>query len=215
MIRSEKKKKLTHERLRELLHYDRATGVWTRLVSTSSRARAGAIAGCIARYRVISIDGCLYCSAPLAWFYVKGEWSKLEIDHNNLDKADDRWENLREATHGENQHNRRLQKNSSTGYIGVSIDLARQCWSVSVKLNGKDHKVRCRGSLAEAAMMRAELAQKLHGDFAHHETIYDERYERYERYKRLQKRMPRPLNKATARKKAGNGARTNKAQAIN
>jgi hypothetical protein len=187
MIRSEKKKKLTHERLRELLHYDKATGVWTRLVSTSSRARAGAIAGSIvpSGYRVIGIDGCIYFSAPLAWFYVKGEWPKLEIDHKNLDKADDRWENLREATHGENQRNKRLQKNSSTGYIGVAIDRARQCWSVMVKLNGKKHKVRCRGSLAEAAMMRAELAQKLHGEFAHRETIYDECYER------LQKRTRR------------------------
>jgi hypothetical protein len=56
-------------------------------------------------YCRIGIDGCLYRSSRLAVLYMTGEWPKAEIDHVNCNKADDRWENLREATHAQNQRN--------------------------------------------------------------------------------------------------------------
>lgn len=40
---------------------------------------------------------------------VTGEWPNNEVDHRNGCKSDNRWENLRQATHSENGHNRALR----------------------------------------------------------------------------------------------------------
>ena len=61
-----KQDKLTVERLRERLHYDAGTGVFTRRVG-SGHARAGDMAGSVHRtgYVRISIDGGeVYCPSP-------------------------------------------------------------------------------------------------------------------------------------------------------
>jgi Demerecviridae HNH endonuclease len=59
---------LTAERLRELLHYNPDTGVFTRLVSVNNYyARAGDVAGCIRDgYLSISVDGRGYQAHRLA-----------------------------------------------------------------------------------------------------------------------------------------------------
>jgi hypothetical protein len=56
--------------------------------------------------RQISIDNLTYLASRLAWLYMTGRWPKEEIDHIDRDKGNDRWENLREATHQQNQLNR-------------------------------------------------------------------------------------------------------------
>jgi hypothetical protein len=45
---------------------------------------------------------------------------KMVIDHANQDGLDNRLENLRCCTHTQNCHNRRIGKNSSSQYVGVS-----------------------------------------------------------------------------------------------
>lgn len=101
---------LTSDYLRHLLHYDPLTGVWT-WINPNPRARnirSGDRAGTVrfdGRWQ-ISIAGKIYLSARLAWLYMTSEWPSEEIDHKNRIKGDDRWENLREASHSENQYNR-------------------------------------------------------------------------------------------------------------
>lgn len=49
-----------------------------------------------------------------------GEWPPEEVDHRDLDKSNDRWENLRLGDHGQNQSNSRARKHNITGVKGVS-----------------------------------------------------------------------------------------------
>jgi HNH endonuclease len=95
-----KQTKLTAERLRERLHYDAETGVFTRRVG-SSNARAGDVAGSVhsTGYVRISIDGGKYTAHCLAWFYVHGVWPSDQIDHINRNRSDNRIANLRERRH--------------------------------------------------------------------------------------------------------------------
>ena len=82
---------LTQERLKELLHYDEETGLFTRKTRVASRMK-GTISGARHNkgYVQIMIDGDNYLAHRLAWFYVYGEWPKNQIDHINRIKTDNK-----------------------------------------------------------------------------------------------------------------------------
>lgn len=116
---------LTQERLKELLHYDPETGVFTH--HPGSR-RAGVVVGrvhSLGYWRVgigtISNGGATYFAHRLVWLYVHGTWPEGQIDHVNGNRLDNRIANLRDATHSVNQQNmKRAQVNNKTGLLGVS-----------------------------------------------------------------------------------------------
>lgn len=57
----------------------------------------------------------------LAWLLMTGKMPKKLINHIDGDASNNKWENLRQLTVAECQHNRAsAQRNSSTGFTGVS-----------------------------------------------------------------------------------------------
>lgn len=124
------KTNLTAERLREVLHYDPDTGVftWRSDLKTGYNNnallhKAGDIAGCkdnIGRFK-ISIDSCNYYSHRLAWLYIIGEWPTNSIDHINGNNGDNRFCNLRDVLPRINSQNlRKPTKANTSGYLGVT-----------------------------------------------------------------------------------------------
>lgn len=71
------------------------------------------------QYQYIRVLGTRYMAHRLAWLYVYAKWPTSDIDHINRVKHDNRIINLREVTKSENQYNRGLSTNSSTGAKGV------------------------------------------------------------------------------------------------
>ena len=132
---------LTAERLRELFHYDPLTGVFTRLVSTASNARAGDVAGTLMQigYLLIGIQGKSYLAHRLAWLFVHGEWPKDQIDHINRDRTDNRICNLREATIKQNQRNLSKSCNNTSGVPGVHWRSDRAKWWALIESDGQKH----------------------------------------------------------------------------
>ena len=96
---------LTAKRLRKVLSYAPATGIFRWKVSASSRAPVGAIAGAKngRGYRQIRIGGRPYSASRLAWLYMTGKWPNSEISYINGKPSDTRWANLREATSSQNR----------------------------------------------------------------------------------------------------------------
>ncbi|SRR6266446_2339189 len=90
------KKILTQERLKELLHYDPETGVFSWILK---RPAYGGNKKRGHEYVLINdVDGRDYRAARLAHLYMTGEWPKHKMDHINRIKDDNRWENLRDVT---------------------------------------------------------------------------------------------------------------------
>lgn len=123
MAKARYRNRLTAERLRQLLHYDPATGefTWIRVAPSTHNVKVGDRAGCLQHgYVRVRIDGNLIYAHCLAWLWMTGNWPADQIDHRNGNRCDNRWENLREATARLNSQNRRFApKRTSSGFLGV------------------------------------------------------------------------------------------------
>lgn len=131
------KTELTADRLRELLHYDPETGVFTWLVSPIYMNIVGKPAGTITSqgYRAIRVSPYTYRASRLAWLYVHGSWPSKVIDHINGVRDDDRIVNLRDITCAENTHNICTTKStSSSGLLGAFKN--RGVWRARIMVSG-------------------------------------------------------------------------------
>ena len=129
---------LTQEQLKEILHYCPETGIFTRKIKTSHK-KVGQVFGCKGRagYLSSSIDGKVYKSHRLAFLYMTGSFPLEQVDHINQVKHDNRWENLRDVTAGENLKNQSMQRRNTSGCTGVRWDEARQKWNAQISADGK------------------------------------------------------------------------------
>ena len=128
---------LTQTRLRELLHYDPDTGIFTSRTKRG-RFRAGTAMGTLGvKGRIqLHIDHKKHFAHRLAWLYVEGVWPSHEIDHINGVPTDNRISNLREATTKQNGENRGKQRNNTSGYKGVTWSNKSQKWQAQICHNG-------------------------------------------------------------------------------
>lgn len=130
---------LTAERLREALHYEPETGVFTWRTSPGNGLKAGAVAGSSNGngYLQIRVDGVKHRSHRLAWLYMTGVWPASEIDHRNRVKSDNAFSNLRLSTRSLNLQNQTSAlKNNSTGFLGVS-QRRKGVFVARIRLDGK------------------------------------------------------------------------------
>ena len=155
-------------RLKELFDYRPETG---KLIWRVSRVkvRRGGEAGCVSarRYRLCGVDGIYYYSHRLIWRWMTGEDPGLvQIDHRDLNKANNCWENLRLATGTQNQYNRPKTANNRSGYKGVSFKKREGKWEAKIKEGKNRHHLGYFATPEEAHAAYAEAALRLHGDFA-------------------------------------------------
>jgi hypothetical protein len=66
------------------------------------------------------MEGQNYLAHRVLWALETGEWPEGEIDHINQNKRDNRFSNLRDVSRIENSRNKGLNKNNSSGCLGVS-----------------------------------------------------------------------------------------------
>lgn len=111
---------LTQARLKELLHYNPETGVFTWL-SHHWRRSIGKSAGTktATGYIQIDINRKPFYAHRLAWLYVYGEFPKYHIDHINIVRDDNRLANLRACEPLENSWNVKKRSHNKTGFRGV------------------------------------------------------------------------------------------------
>jgi hypothetical protein len=129
---------LTAERLREILCYDRETGVFTWKIWKGGTARANSVAGFRDDFGHIhvNVDGRGYLAHRLAWLHVYGEWPPTELTVDHKRGKSNAIENLRVVTQTVNMQNRHAaQKNNRLGVLGV--DLLKTGYRARIKPPGK------------------------------------------------------------------------------
>lgn len=125
---------ISQEYLKSLIYYDAESGIFTWLKGT----RKGKQAGCSDSYGYIRIviDQKFYKAHRLAWLYVHGNFPKIEIDHKNGIRDDNRIINLRDGSRTCNTQNQIVQrKNSKHKYRGVTIKNGK--WWAKIVANKK------------------------------------------------------------------------------
>lgn len=133
----EKQDALSSKRVRQLLSYNKRSGVFYWKVNTN-RQKIGARAGMKRNDGGIAITVNRFCyqAGRIAWLYVTGAWPKQYIDHKNGIRDDNRWKNLRDVSHMVNQQNQRQpQRGNTSGFLGVHFHAGKYC--ANIRVNGK------------------------------------------------------------------------------
>lgn len=161
---SPKNNLLTQQRLKQLLRYDAMSGNFYWL-----RSHASVKAGCIAgtkittrnRYIVIYVDSTPYKAHRLAWLYVYGVWPKGELDHRNGSRADNRIDNLRDATRTINVQNLNgPRRDNKLGILGVSPTGHK--FKAQIQANKKKISLGTFDTVEEAQLAYAKAKSKFH-----------------------------------------------------
>lgn len=110
---------ITAEEVRRDFHYDPETGVFMRVSGGHGikKRYTGVPLGCPNQKGQLRVGykGRLYRLHRLIWLYMTGMWPAHQIDHINRDPTDNRWCNLREATHAENIWNQTRRDGKQRG----------------------------------------------------------------------------------------------------
>ena len=159
---------ITQRQLKELFHYDKDTGVFTRKIALSRKSYVGEVITTkhIEGYIHTQIRGKQYLAHRLVWLYVHGYLPEY-IDHINHIKDDNRLINLREVTRLENQQNLSIRCDNISGVCGVSWDKFRNRWAARIKHKGKYMYLGRFKDKDEAILVRKE-AERQYGYHTNH-----------------------------------------------
>lgn len=158
-------KALTQAQLREFLHYDPITGVFTWIIAPNKRSARGSVAGSVHKltgYCAIQLCGKRYQAHRLAWFYVTGKWPKTFLDHKDNNRSNNSFSNLREATSQQNCWNR--QYSGKSGLKGVYFD--KDKWRAQITKDGALIHLGRFDDPLEAHEAYCIAAREMRGEFA-------------------------------------------------
>lgn len=137
------KRKLTVERLREVLDCSRALNegafVWRGYKGFKRTDLVGKRAGTDdgKGYTIIKVDQVIYPAHVLVWLHAKGEWPQHEIDHINGEHSDNRIENLRDVTRGVNAQNIRRPQSGKPSALPLGVSPSRGLFVAQIRIAGR------------------------------------------------------------------------------
>ena len=164
---------ITQAYLKQRLHYDPETGVFTWLFYSDhpqkwNKKHAGKKAGALMTigYILIRINKTPYLAHRLAFLYMTGQFPPHEVDHIDHDRQNNRWSNLRLATKTQNCWNRKAQSNNKTGFKGVSFSSEMGQYIATISVNGQQKRLGFYADPAEAHAVYSRAAKEYFGEFA-------------------------------------------------
>ena len=166
-----RKRTVSFDRVRELFNYQQKTGglIWKVAHGAFKRISAGTIAGTrnASGHLVVRFDGVTYLCHRVIWVWMTGKMPTNEIDHKDLDGSNNRWKNLREATHAQNNQNKRPQKNNRSQVKGAR-QLPGGRWQAYISIKRRFVQIGIFDSQQEASEAYQAAAKAQYGTFARH-----------------------------------------------
>jgi len=140
---------------------------WKKVAHPNKQYLVGQEAGSIhaTGYRHVTWKGKVHKVHRLIFLLEYGYMPK-EIDHINGDRQDNRLKNLREVTRSQNQCNRFVLTNNTSGYAGVSWHKKSKSWVVRLMKDGKTKAIGYFKDLELAGLVSAEARSLYHGVYA-------------------------------------------------
>ena len=140
---------------------------WKKVAHPNKQYLVGQEAGSIhaTGYRHVTWQGKVHKVHRLIFLLEHGYMPK-EIDHINGDRQDNRLKNLREVTRSQNQCNRFVLANNTSGYAGVSWHKKSKSWVVRLMKDGKTKAIGYFKDLELAGLVSAEARSLYHGVYA-------------------------------------------------
>ena len=151
-------KMITQEMVKSRYIYNPDTGKFTSRRTNKVLAGAKHSRG----YLQMMINRKLFYMHRIAWLYVYGEFPTYQIDHKNRIRDDNRWCNLLGGTKTNNQRNRSIASNNTSGVIGVRYRTTNDKWQATINTNGKRISLGHFKHKEEAIVARRAAEQK-HG----------------------------------------------------
>jgi hypothetical protein len=145
-------------RVRELLAYDRATGVFLRRLDGAQVGLPDATG-----YGHLTIDAEQYLAHRIAWLYVRGVWPTHGIDHRDGDKGNNKFLNLRDVDQRINtQNQRRAKADNESGLLGAHFRKDTGKFASRIKAPDRIHYLGCYESAQEAHETYVKAKRLLH-----------------------------------------------------
>lgn len=132
--------------------------------STSRKIKIGSRAGFVDKgYRRVKLNGKLYQEHSVVYTLSHGYYPNL-IDHINGNKSDNRIENLRPCTSSENNRNRGLHSNNTSGTTGVYK--TKNKWYVQIYVNNRNKHLGIFDNKKLAELVSEEARDLYYGKYA-------------------------------------------------
>lgn len=155
----------TQQELMKAIDYDPINGTfrWTHHESVYLNVRGKVTAKSGNKgHRKLRYNNVEYRAHHVAWLIVYGYWPD-RLDHKNNIRHDNRISNLREASHQQNQMNRVISKNNTSGYKGVAT--RKNGFEAKLIVNKRYIHLGKFTCAREAALVYDAAALKYHGKF--------------------------------------------------
>ena len=139
------------------------------LANQWNATQAGKLAGYKTKaspYRKVRILRKNFSAHRLIWLLMTGVWPSREIDHINGVPGDDRWLNLREATHTQNMRNSKGRRHNQSGLKGAHFHKQAGKWRGRIVVNKAEINLGLFATPEEAHQAYCEAAEKYFGEFA-------------------------------------------------
>lgn len=161
-MKNEKENETAKNYIRDNYYYNPITGdLWKKYNKFSRVCNSIHDTGC---YQV-NILNKVYKAHRVCWLLYYGEFPEDQIDHIDMNRTNNKLDNLREANKQQNMCNRGKQKNNTSGFKGVTFCHRTDKWIAKIQCKSKNYYLGLYDTPERASSAYEKKADELFGEF--------------------------------------------------